>query len=59
MFSSVCAMLLGLNIYRECATVDVNFVHYAIYTVSATVGVVFTIMAFYNIYSVNYSIRKS
>ena len=52
-------MLLGLNIYRECATVDVNFVHYAIYTVSATVGAIITIIAFYNIYSVNYRIRKA
>ena len=52
-------MLLGLNIYRECVSVDVDFVHYTVYTLSATVGVVITIMAFYNIYSVNYRIRKS
>ena len=50
-------MLLGLNVYRECAE-KVDFVHYAIYTVSGTVGVVIAIMAFYNIYAVNYGVRK-
>lgn len=50
-------MLLGLNIYRECAD-NKDFVHYAIYTVSATIGAVFSVMAFYNIYAVNYRTRK-
>lgn len=51
-------MLLGLNVYRECTEVDTDFVHYAIYTVSATVGIVIAIIAFYNIYATNYSIRN-
>lgn len=49
-------MLLGLNIYRECGAVNEAYVHYTIYTVSATVGVVIAITAFYNIYAVNYHI---
>lgn len=52
-------MLLGLNVYRECTGVDMDFVHYTIYTVSATVGVVLAILAFYNIYTTNYSIRNN
>ena len=51
-------MLLGLNVYRECTGVDTDFVHYTVYTVSAIVGVVISIMAFYNIYATNYSIRN-
>lgn len=54
---TVCAMILGLNIYRECAA-DVEFVRYSMYTVSATIGAVMTVIAFYNIYAVNYSTRK-
>ena len=54
----VCAILFGLNIYRECTGVNTDFVHYTIYTVSATIGVVTAIAAFYNIYATNYSIRK-
>ena len=49
---------MGLNVYRECTGVDMDFVHYTIYTVSATVGVVIAIMAFYNIYATNYTIRN-
>ena len=49
----VAAMLLGLNIFREVAS-SPNEVHYAVYTTSATVGLVLMLIALYNIYNISY-----
>lgn len=51
-------MLLGLHIIRELEGVKLDFVHYAIYSVSATIGFIIMIAAFFNIYSINYSKGK-
>ena len=48
------AMLLGLHIVRELEGVDMNFVHYAIYSLSATIGLIIMLAALFNIYTVNY-----
>ena len=47
-------MLLGLHIVRELQGVDVEIVHYAIYSMSATVGLIIMIAALFNIYSINF-----
>ena len=47
-------MLLGLHIVRELNHVDMDFVHYAIYSLSATIGIIIMIAALFNIYTVNY-----
>ena len=52
--SSVGAMLLGLHIVRELGGVEIDFVHYAVYSVSSTIGFITMTAALFNIYSVNY-----
>lgn len=49
----VVVMLLGLNIFRVLAA-SPALVHYAIYCMSATVGLVLIVIAFYNLYAINY-----
>ena len=51
---AVAAMLLGLNVMRELPELQSNFVHYAIYMVSASVGLIISVIIFYNLYTVNY-----
>lgn len=48
------AMLLGLHIVRDLGGVNQSYIHYAIYSMSGSIG--FTIMAaaLFNIYSINY-----
>lgn len=50
-------MLLGLHILREFEGVDTYYVHYAIYSLSSTIGLIIMLAALFNIYTVNY--RKS
>lgn len=47
-------MLLGLHIVRDLGGVNQSYIHYAIYSMSGSIG--FTIMAaaLFNIYSINY-----
>lgn len=51
---TVGAMLLGLHIVRELRGVDMEYVHYAIYSMSATIGLIIMTAALFNIYSINY-----
>lgn len=52
-------MLLGLHIVRELSGVDVDFVHYAIYSMSGTIGLIIMIAALFNVYSINYKKSQS
>ena len=50
-------MLLGLHILRELVS-DEDFVHYAIYTMSAMVGLILMVAALYNIYTITFHKSK-
>ena len=52
---TVGGMLLGLYILRELKGVDSDYVHYAIYSLSSTIGLIIMLAALFNIYAVNYS----
>lgn len=47
-------MLLGLHIVRELNGVEIDLVHYAIYSMSSTIALIIMTAALFNIYSVNY-----
>lgn len=53
-FFAVGAMLLGLHILRELGGVREDYVHYAIYSMSGTIGLIIMIAALFNIYAINY-----
>ena len=52
---AVGAILLGLHLLQEFQGVNLDYLHYLIYSASGTLSLLIAIAAFINIYTINYS----